>query len=93
VYNRKLKKHLKVFDNTCVLEEDTDQDLFTRHGLHMNLKEKEQIAGKIMKTIKAMLNEKKNVPIKMKYKEDLGRDNKGTEGEPITMETETGQEY
>jgi len=44
VYNGKLKKHLKVFDNTCVLEVDTDRDLFTRHGLHMNLKGKEQIA-------------------------------------------------
>jgi hypothetical protein len=28
----------------------------------------------------------------MKYKEDLGRVNKETEGENITMETETGQE-
>ena len=92
VYNRKLKKHLKVFDNTCVLEVNTDRDLFTKHGLHMNLKGKEQIACKIVKTIKAMLNEKKSVPIRMKYKEDLGRDNKGTEGENITMETETGQE-
>jgi RNase H-fold protein (predicted Holliday junction resolvase) len=92
VYNRKLKKHLKVFDNMCVLKVDTDRDLFTRHGLHMNLKGKEQIAGKIVMTIKAMLNEKKNVPIKMKYKEDLGRDNTGTEGKPISVETETGQE-
>jgi len=92
VYNRKLKKHLKVFDNTCVLEVDTDRDLFTRHGLHMNSKGKEQIACKIVKTIKAMLNVKKRVPIRVKYKEDLGRDNKGTEGENITMETETGQE-
>ena len=38
VYNRKLKKHLKVHDNMCVLEVDTERDLFTRHGLHMNLK-------------------------------------------------------
>ena len=80
VYNRKLKKHLKIFDNTCVLEVDTNRDLFTRHGLHMNPKGKEQIACKIVKAIKAMLNEKKSVPIKMNYKEDLGRDNKGTEG-------------
>ena len=92
VYNRKLKKHLKVFDNTCVLEVDTNRDLFTRHGLHMNPKGKEQIACKIVKAIKAMLNEKKSVPIKMNYKEDLGRDNKGTEGGNITMESETGQE-
>jgi hypothetical protein len=92
VYNRKLKKHLKVFENACVLEVDTDRDLYTRHGLHMNPKGKEQIACKIVNTIKAMLNEKKCVPIKMNYKEDLERDNKGTEGGKITMESETGQD-
>jgi hypothetical protein len=32
VYNRKLKKHLKAFDNMRVLEVDTNKDLFTRHG-------------------------------------------------------------
>jgi len=46
VYNRKLKKHLKAFDNTCVLEVDTNRDLFTIHGLHMNPKGKENMAKK-----------------------------------------------
>lgn len=92
VYNRKLKKRLKVLANTCVLEVDTDRDLFTRHGLHMNLKGKEHITYKIMETIKVMLNEKKSAPIKLKYKEDLERDNNEAEGENITMETKTGQE-
>jgi lipopolysaccharide export system protein LptA len=58
----------------------------------MNLKGKEHIAYKIMKTIKVMLNEKKRAPIKLKYKEDLERDNNETEGENITIETKTGQE-
>jgi len=52
VYNRKVKKHLKLHDNTCVLEVDAERDLFTRHGLHMNLKGKEHIAYKITKTSK-----------------------------------------
>ena len=92
VYNRKLKKHLKLFDNTCVLEVDTDRELYTRHGLHMDLKGKERIACKIAETIKAMINKKMSVPIRMKHKEDLGRENKETEGETITTETETNQE-
>jgi hypothetical protein len=92
VYNRKLKKHLKVYDKTCVLEVDTDRDLFTRHELHMKPKGKKQAACKIMNTIKAILNEKKSVPIKMNYKEDLGRDNKGREEGNITRESRTGQE-
>jgi len=44
VYGRKLKQHLKVLDNTCVIEVDANRDLFTRHSLHMNSKRKEQIA-------------------------------------------------
>ena len=40
VYNRKLKKHLKVFGNSHVIEVDSNRDLFTRHGLHMNSKGK-----------------------------------------------------
>jgi len=62
VYNRKLKKHLKVFNNTGVLKVETDRDLVTRHGLHMNTKGKEQIACKIQNKIKAMLKEKKKRP-------------------------------
>jgi len=34
VYNRKLKKHLRVFDNTCVIEVDSNRELlvFIRQG-------------------------------------------------------------
>ena len=77
VYNRKLKKHLKVFDNTCVLKVDTDRDLFTRHGLHMNLKGKEHVAYKIINTIKVMVNRKKSVPIKMKYNVRANNESEG----------------
>lgn len=92
VFNRKLKKRLKVLANTCVLEVDTDRDLFTGHGLHMNRKGKEHTAYKIMETIKVMLNKKKSAPIKLKYNEDLERENNETEVENIAMETKTGQE-
>jgi len=92
VYNRELKKHLKVLENVCVLEMDTERDLFTKHGLHMNLKGKEHIAYKITKTIKVMLNKVKSAPIERKYTDDLERLNNGTEGETIAMETKTGQD-
>jgi hypothetical protein len=51
VYNRKLKKHLKAFDNTCVLVVDTNSDLLTRHSLHMNTKGNEHMAKKIVMAI------------------------------------------
>jgi len=88
VYNRKLQKHLKAFDNTCVQEVDTNRDLFTRHGLHMNPKGKEHMAKKIVMAIQGMLNEKKSDPIPMKNKEDLRTDNEGTEAKTIAVEME-----
>ena len=92
VYSGKLRKHLKVHDNVCVVEVDNKRELYTRHGLHMNLKGKELIAHKIIKTIKAMLDKKKSVPIKLNYKGDLERANNVTEGVNITKEPETEQD-
>jgi hypothetical protein len=65
VYNRKLKKHLKVFDNTQIVEVDPQRELYTRHDLHMNQNGKEQMAKKIALTVKSMLQKKKVDPIVM----------------------------
>jgi RNase H-fold protein (predicted Holliday junction resolvase) len=92
VYNRELKKHLKVFSDTCVIEVDSYRNFFTRHGLHMNSKDKEQTARQIAKTIKVMLNEKKSDPIIMKNKEDPTVDSEQTEAESTAVEIETNQE-
>ena len=81
VYNRKLKKHLKVLDNTYVIEVDLNRDQFTRQSLYMNSKGKEQIPRKTVKTIKVMLKEEKRDPIMMKDKEDLMVNIEGTEVE------------
>jgi len=72
----------------CVLEVDTNRDLFTRHGLHMNPKGKEHMAKKIVMAIQGVLNEKKSDPIPMKNKEDLSTDNEGTEVKSTVVETE-----
>ena len=66
VYNRKLKKYLKVCANTQIIDIDSNRELFTKHGLHLNLKGKDQIARKIVQTIKIMLNRKMSDPIKLK---------------------------
>jgi lysophospholipase L1-like esterase len=36
VLNRKLEKLVKVFPHTSFLKTDTDRNLFTNHGLHLN---------------------------------------------------------
>ena len=71
VYNRKLKKYLKVCENTQIIEIDSNRELFTKHGLHLNLKGKDQIARKIVQTIKVILNRKMSDPIKLKDMENL----------------------
>jgi hypothetical protein len=38
------------------MEVNTDRDHFTRHGLHLNSKGKEQSAKKIVNTIKDIFN-------------------------------------
>jgi len=63
VYNRKLKKHLKVFDNTKIVEVDPQRELYTRHGLHLNQNGKEQMAKKIVLTVKSILHKKTINPI------------------------------
>jgi hypothetical protein len=55
----------------------------------MNSKGKEQIAKKIVKTIKVTLNKKKSDPIMTKDKEELGANSEGTETETITAGTKT----
>lgn len=65
VYNRKLKKHLKVFENALVVEVDPLRELYTCHGLHMNQNGKDQMAKKIALAVKSMLQKKKSDPIVM----------------------------
>jgi hypothetical protein len=57
----------------------------------MNSKGKEQIAGKIVKTVKVMLIEKKSIPVMMNEKGDPGADNEEAGVETATMEIDTNQ--
>jgi hypothetical protein len=93
VFNKKLSKQMKIFDNATLVKVHPDTDLFTKHGLHMNKKGKEQAAKKIMATINYILNKKKKEPISTTWKEEsrvIGKQenhfwqeqqNQGSEGE------------
>lgn len=43
VFNRKLRKQLKVFDNASLMEVNSERDQFTGHGLHLNSKGKRSV--------------------------------------------------
>jgi hypothetical protein len=42
IFNRKLCKHTKVFDCVCRLEVRLERDHYTKHGLQLNTKGKDQ---------------------------------------------------
>ena len=85
--NRKLKKCLKTCDNTEILEIDSNIDLFTKHGLHLNPKGKDLIPEKIAQTIKVRLNRKMKEPIILKDSEVLRAPNNDTERMVKTIQT------
>jgi hypothetical protein len=47
-FNRKLKKMVKVYQCTSVLEMDNDRKLFTNHSLHLNGQGKEVLSKLIV---------------------------------------------
>jgi RNase H-fold protein (predicted Holliday junction resolvase) len=51
VFNRKLRKQWKVFDNAFLIKVNLDTDQFTRHSLNLNSKGKEQSTKKTVITI------------------------------------------
>jgi hypothetical protein len=59
VFNRKLRKPLKVFDNASLIQVNFETEHFTRHGLHLNSKGEEQSAKKTVNTIINTLSKKR----------------------------------
>jgi hypothetical protein len=69
MFNRKLKKHSKVFAHLWLIEVVNSRELYTRHCVHLNWKGKEYVVRKIENVIKEILNVEKSDPIEVKWKE------------------------
>jgi hypothetical protein len=69
-FNKKLRKHLKAYDNLKMIEVENLRELYTNHGLHLNGIGNESLANKIVKVTNNILNGKKLVPIERKWKEE-----------------------
>jgi hypothetical protein len=76
-YNRRIQKHMKVFENTEVIEAYLDRRGFTKHDQHMNAKGKELMAKRISAAIKRTLKVCEKTPINLKWKEDPSKENEG----------------
>jgi lysophospholipase L1-like esterase len=64
-FNKKLGKHMKSFHHASTVEVTSNRELFTKHGLHLNRKGKEQAAKPIASAIKEIFKLQEKDPIKM----------------------------
>lgn len=60
---------MKVFDNASIIEVNSERGQYSEHGLHLNSKGKDQLAKKIVNTVKDILKKTKVDPVIMKWKE------------------------
>ena len=70
VFNRKLDKHMKSFQNAATVEVTSDRDHFNQHGLHLKRNGKELSAKSIASSIKEIFKLQKKDPINMNWKEE-----------------------
>jgi hypothetical protein len=74
-FNKNLgKQKKKVRKNLSVINVDLDRELYTRHGLHLNLNGKEQRVNKVISVIKDLFHVNKVIPLAMKWKEVEDKD-------------------
>jgi len=67
--NRKLKKTLKAFPYTYLMETDNTRTLFTNHGLHMNKSGKQLVTCHIATLLYSTFEQKKSPPISLSWYE------------------------
>jgi predicted lactoylglutathione lyase len=70
LFNSKLKKLSEQTVNLRVIDVTTNREMFTKHGLHMNRRGKEQTAEKIATEVSTLLQGNKSKPIVLQWKEE-----------------------
>ena len=67
-FNRKLVKLEKAYLNLSIVTVDSNRDLFTRHGLHLNSQGKAHIANRLAKVINGLFTIRITAPIVFKWR-------------------------
>jgi len=71
LFNRKLKKIIKVHHHASVLNIVTIRSLYTTHSLHLNSQGKEELASQIVHRIYSILKQENESPIPPKWKKTI----------------------
>jgi lysophospholipase L1-like esterase len=69
IFNRKLKRIMKIYNHTEVIDMSVNRDHYTKHGLHMNKTGKEWRARRTADTINKLSANQKLEPITLEWKE------------------------
>jgi hypothetical protein len=73
-FNRKLAKHLKLFEHAYHIEINCDTKYHTRHGLRLNLKGKEYVAKQLITSLETKLNKNEKTVIPLNWKKGQKKD-------------------
>ena len=63
-------KSVRAYQHASILEVSTDRELFTNHGLHLNGLGKEVLSKQIVSHTYAILDQKKNPPVFLRWNSD-----------------------
>jgi len=75
ILNRKLKKLVKVFPHTSLLETENNRNLFTNHGLHLNKLGKRLVTCQIASLLQSIFEHKTSVPIILGWHNEIQDNN------------------
>jgi lysophospholipase L1-like esterase len=67
-FNCRLRNLMEVYEHTMVIQVSMDRNAFTKHGQHMNMKGKEELANRIADVIKPMFKMSIKKPTNLKMK-------------------------
>jgi RNase H-fold protein (predicted Holliday junction resolvase) len=70
-YNRKLHKRVKQFEHVKIIDSELQRKYFTKHGMHMNIAGREQMAQKIAEHIRETFSKRETPPITLQWKQDI----------------------
>jgi hypothetical protein len=66
-FNRKLMKIMRHFNHAVLIEVDYQRGYYTRHGQHLNTRGKELLSKQIAYQIYALLEDKEELPVRLKW--------------------------
>jgi len=92
IFNRKLKRIMKRYNHTEVIDMSVSRDHYIKHGLHMNKTGKEWLARRTADTLNKLFTNQKLDPITLEWEESLVKRNQPETTEYKESDFKIGQQ-